>query len=64
MIRRERKASLSGGRLRQSDDLGVETLITERFGQAGVPKEKISMVKDTYPFISPDKSPTQLIELL
>ena len=29
----------------------------------GVPKEKISMVKDTYSFISPDKSPAQVIEL-
>jgi len=42
---------------------GVETHIIERFGQAGVPKEKISMVKDTYSFISPDKSPTDFIEL-
>ena len=43
---------------------GVETHIVERFGQAGVPREKISMVKDTYNFISPDKSPAQFIELL
>ena len=43
---------------------GVETHIIERFGQAGVPKEKISMVKDTYSFISTDKSPTEFIELL
>src|SRR6266850_2092771 len=41
---------------------GVESHIVERFGQAGVPKEKISMVKDTFHFVSPDKSPTQLIE--
>ena len=41
---------------------GVETHIIERFGQAGVPREKISMVKDTYSFISPDRSPTQVIE--
>jgi len=41
---------------------GVDTHIIERFGQAGVPKEKISMVKDTFYFISPDKSPTQFIE--
>src|SRR6476660_5620161 len=27
---------------------GVESHILERFGQAGVPKEKISMVKDSY----------------
>ncbi len=41
---------------------GVETHIVERFGQAGVPKENISTVKDTYSFISPDKSPTDVIE--
>ena len=41
---------------------GVESHIVERFGQAGVPKEKISLVKDTFYFMSPDKSPTQLIE--
>ena len=40
---------------------GVDTHIIERFGQAGVPKEKISMVKDTYHFVSPD-SPTHFIE--
>jgi len=42
---------------------GVESHIIERFGQAGVPKEKISMVKDTYYFASPDKSPTQFMDL-
>ena len=42
---------------------GVDTHIIERFGQAGAPKEKISLVKDTYSFISPDKSPTDVIEL-
>jgi ubiquinone/menaquinone biosynthesis C-methylase UbiE len=41
---------------------GVDTHIVERFGQAGVPKEKISLVKDTYSFISPDKSPAEVIE--
>ena len=41
---------------------GVETHIIERFGQAGVPRRKISMAKDTYHFISPDKSPAQFIE--
>jgi ubiquinone/menaquinone biosynthesis C-methylase UbiE len=41
---------------------GVESHIIERFGKAGVPKEKISMVKDTYLFISADKSPAQLID--
>jgi ubiquinone/menaquinone biosynthesis C-methylase UbiE len=42
---------------------GVESQIVERFGQAGVPEEKISMVRDTYYFTSPDKSPAQFIEL-
>jgi ubiquinone/menaquinone biosynthesis C-methylase UbiE len=41
---------------------GVESHIVERFGQAGVPREKISMVKDTFRFISADKSPAQVIE--
>jgi ubiquinone/menaquinone biosynthesis C-methylase UbiE len=41
---------------------GVDSHIIDRFGQAGVPKEKISMVKDTYDFIAPDKTPTQVIE--
>jgi len=41
---------------------GVETHIVERFGKAGVAKEKISMVKDTFHFISPDRSPVQLID--
>ena len=43
---------------------GVDTHIIERFGQAGVPKEKISMVKDTYSFISADKNPAQFVDLL
>jgi ubiquinone/menaquinone biosynthesis C-methylase UbiE len=42
---------------------GVDSHIIERFGQAGVPKEKISMVKDTYYFASPDKSPAQFIDV-
>jgi ubiquinone/menaquinone biosynthesis C-methylase UbiE len=42
---------------------GIESNILERFGQAGVPKENISMVKDTYYFASPDKSSTEFIEL-
>ena len=42
---------------------GVESHIIERFGQAGVPSEKISMVKDTFYFASPDQSPTRFIEL-
>src|SRR3990172_2286809 len=43
---------------------GVDTHIIERFGRAGVTKDNISMVKDTYSFISPDKSPTDFVELL
>jgi SAM-dependent methyltransferase len=43
---------------------GVEADIIERFGQAGVPQEKISTVKDTYYFISADQSPAHLSELL
>jgi ubiquinone/menaquinone biosynthesis C-methylase UbiE len=43
---------------------GVDAHIIERFGQAGVPKEKISMVKDTYFFVSAEKSPARFIELL
>ena len=42
---------------------GVESNIVERFGQAGVAADKISMVKDTYYFASPEKSPEQVIEL-
>jgi hypothetical protein len=41
---------------------GVESHIVERFGQAGVPRENISMVKDTFHFVSVDKSPTDLID--
>jgi len=40
---------------------GVDTHIIERFGKAGVPREKISMVKDIFYFKSPD-SPTHFIE--
>ena len=42
---------------------GVDTHIIERFGQAGVPREKISMLKDTFHFVSPDKSPGDVVEL-
>ena len=42
---------------------GVDTHIIERFGQAGVPGERISMVRDTYSFISPDRSPAGVIDL-
>jgi len=42
---------------------GVDAHIFERFGDAGVPKENISMVKDTFHFVSPDKSPADVVEL-
>jgi hypothetical protein len=42
---------------------GVDAHIVERFGDAGVPKENISMVKDTFHFVSPDKSPAEVVEL-
>ncbi|MGI9074987.1 MAG: hypothetical protein ACR2JB_27565 [Bryobacteraceae bacterium] len=40
----------------------MQTHVVECFTQAGVPEEKISMVKDTFHFISPEKSPIQLID--
>ena len=39
---------------------GVEANIVERFTQAGVPKENISMVKDSYTFLT-KKSPEEFI---
>ncbi len=42
---------------------GVERHILERFGQAGVPTEKISMRKDTYFFGSPTVGPAAFIDL-
>lgn len=42
---------------------GVESHILERFGQAGVPASKVSMVKDTFTFASPDKGPADLIDI-
>jgi SAM-dependent methyltransferase len=41
---------------------GVDSHIFERFGQAGVPREKISMDKDTFYFNSADKSPVDVVE--
>jgi ubiquinone/menaquinone biosynthesis C-methylase UbiE len=43
---------------------GIDTHVIDRFGQAGVPKERISMVRDTYHFISHDKRPAEFVELL
>jgi ubiquinone/menaquinone biosynthesis C-methylase UbiE len=42
---------------------GVDAHVIERFGQAGVPREKISMAKDTFHFVSPDKGPEQFVDL-
>ena len=42
---------------------GVDTHIIDRFAKAGVPAEKISMVKDTFYFESPDKSPADVIDI-
>ena len=42
---------------------GVDQHVIERFGRAGVPKEHISLVKDTYHFGQHDKNPAQFIEL-
>jgi ubiquinone/menaquinone biosynthesis C-methylase UbiE len=41
---------------------GVDTHIIERFGQAGVPKEKVSMMKDTFHFISHKKGPEEVVD--
>jgi SAM-dependent methyltransferase len=41
---------------------GVESNIIERFEKAGVARDAISMVKDTYLFVSPDRSPEQVID--
>lgn len=41
---------------------GVDTHVIDRFNQAGVPTEKISMVKDTYSLVAPDKNPENFIE--
>ena len=40
----------------------VETNVLDRFGQAGVPKDRISMGKDTWWFVSEDRGPREFIE--
>jgi len=42
---------------------GVDAHVNERFGRAGVPKENISMTRETYHFLSADKSPSDFIDL-
>ena len=39
---------------------GVESIVIERFGQAGIPKENISFERDTYTFIAPF-SPSEFV---
>ena len=39
---------------------GVESNVIERFGAAGIPKENISFVRDTYVFNFPEK-PSELV---
>jgi hypothetical protein len=41
---------------------GVESNVIERFGQAGVGPERISMTRDTFVFRSPDRTPAQTID--
>jgi ubiquinone/menaquinone biosynthesis C-methylase UbiE len=42
---------------------GMDSHVIERFGQAGVPREKISLTKDTFHFKSADKGPAHFIDL-
>jgi ubiquinone/menaquinone biosynthesis C-methylase UbiE len=42
---------------------GVDSHVIERFGQAGIPSENISLVIDTFTFSSPDQSPAEFIDL-
>ncbi len=42
---------------------GLEAHILERFGAAGVAPENVSLVKDTFHFRSPGKSPADLVDL-
>lgn len=42
---------------------GVDSHAIERFSQAGVPRENISLARDTFAFAFPDKSPAEVIDL-
>ena len=42
---------------------GVESQIAERFGQAGIPADRIQMTRDTWYFAHPEKTPEQFNEL-
>ena len=42
---------------------GSESHVLERFAQAGVPKESVSMTKETYYFVSASKSPADFVDM-
>ena len=42
---------------------GVDSNVVERFGQAGIPADKISMIKDSYTFLSPSVGPEEYMDL-
>ena len=42
---------------------GVEKNVVERFGQAGVPADRIECVKDTFRFVAPDKTPSEFVDV-
>ena len=42
---------------------GVEEHVLERFAHAGVPKQNISLTKDTYYFVSSTKGPADFVDL-
>ena len=41
---------------------GMDSHVVERFGQASVPREKVSMTKDTYYFVSASQGPAVFID--
>jgi SAM-dependent methyltransferase len=42
---------------------GVDTHIFERFGQTGIPHERISMTRDAFRFVAAGKKPEQIIDI-
>jgi hypothetical protein len=42
---------------------GVETHIVERFAKAGVPRDRVSLTRDTFHFNSESKNPMEVIQL-
>ena len=40
---------------------GVDSHVLERFGEAGIPKERVALSRDTYRFVTPDKTPGEVI---